>query len=130
VRSELHTLQLPAGSARQTEVVLVYGGNGWIGTQLCAYMREQNIVHTLAKRRVGHDTDTEVCAELRDTQPTHVLCVTGRTGGPGCLTVDYLDGVGAERTMANVCDNLYSVVRLCRVTLIHLSTGATGATVC
>ena len=52
----------------------------------------------------------QVLAELNTLQPTHIICVTGRTHGAGYNTIDYLDQGGAVVCRENINDNLYCVV--------------------
>ncbi|VDN94801.1 unnamed protein product, partial [Brugia pahangi] len=70
-------LNLPKRS--QKMAVVIYGGKGWIGQQCCKKLLERKIHFTLAKCRVGKNSDKEVLDELNGISCTHVLCCTGRT---------------------------------------------------
>ena len=111
--------------------MLVYGARGWIGAQLCQLLSQMSIAHHASAVKVGRDSDEQLSAELHTVSPTHVLCVTGRTHGPHFNTIDYLDSGAPAVTYENVCDNIYSVVRLaqlCAALGIHMTYVGTAYT--
>ena len=55
---------------------------------------------------VHYPTNFQVEKELALLGVTHVICVTGRTHGPGCNTIEDLEG-GADKVFINVMDNMY-----------------------
>ncbi|KAK6103698.1 NAD dependent epimerase/dehydratase family protein [Brugia pahangi] len=119
-------LNLPKRS--QKMAVVIYGGKGWIGQQCCKKLLERKIHFTLAKCRVGKNSDKEVLDELNGISCTHVLCCTGRTHGGKFKTVEYLEG-GPNQTFENIRDNLYSTVtlaRICQTLGLHFTYVGTG----
>ena len=72
----------------------------------------KEIPYKFAQCRVGTNSDEDVEKELVNLNVSHVVCVTGRTHGPGCPTIEYLEG-GPDRVYQNVRDNMY------RYNLIH-----------
>ena len=83
---------------------LVYGSNGWIGGMVVKLLRKQG--HTVIKARYRADDETGVEAELATENVDRILCLIGRTHGPGYSTIDYLEQKG--KLVENVRDNLYS----------------------
>jgi dihydrodipicolinate reductase len=63
--------------------LLVYGARGWIGQQFVELLKQQNVVFEVAKERPGSVTDNVICDEITSHQPSHVVCLIGRTHGPG-----------------------------------------------
>lgn len=88
--------------------VLLYGYNGWIGTQVCKLLSEMNI--NFIKGDVRAENIEELEKELREVEPTHVMSFIGRTHGKiddqEFTTIDYLEQKG--KIKENVRDNLYS----------------------
>lgn len=93
---------------------------------LCpASQARPGIEFTVGNARV--DNLKAVTAEIDATGPTHVLSVIGRTHGPGCGTIDYLES--KDRLVDNVRDNLYgplSLCLLCKEKNLHLTYLGTG----
>jgi 3,5-epimerase/4-reductase len=83
---------------------LVYGSNGWIGGMVVNLLRKQG--HTVIKAQYRADDETGVEAELATSNADRILCLIGRTHGPGYSTIDYLEQKG--KLVENVRDNLYS----------------------
>ena len=92
--------------------VIIYGHNGWIGNYICKYLDSSNINYTKSKFRVDDELNIE--SELVQVNPTHMLCLVGRTHGhtnnKTFTTIDYLEQPG--KLYENVRDNLYSPVYL------------------
>lgn len=88
--------------------VLLYGYNGWIGTQVCKLLSEMNINFITGDVRAENIEELE--KELREVEPTHVMSFIGRTHGKidnqEFTTIDYLEQKG--KIKENVRDNLYS----------------------
>ena len=105
---------------------LIYGGKGWIGGQVIDIlnnMNNQEIV--IGSSRVDDTKSVEL--ELKSEAPDRVLCLIGRTHGPGYSTIDYLEQKG--KLVENVRDNLFSPISLailCQKMNIHLTYLGTG----
>jgi 3,5-epimerase/4-reductase len=87
---------------------LVYGSKGWIGGMVCAQLTQQG--ETVVEASARADDEQAVEAELQSVIPDRILCLIGRTHGPGYSTIDYLEQKG--KLVENVRDNLYSPVVL------------------
>ena len=105
---------------------LLFGHNGWIGTQVCKLLESDNS-YTLYKSELRVDDTDKVEKELLEIKPDRVLCLVGRTHGPGYSTIDYLEQPG--KLVENIRDNLYSPVSLallCKTQHIHFTYLGTG----
>lgn len=87
---------------------LVYGTKGWIGGMVKTYLQKQG--ETVIDAEARADNEVQVEAEILSHQPDRILCLIGRTHGPGHSTIDYLEQKG--KLVENVRDNLYSPVVL------------------
>ena len=83
---------------------LVYGSNGWIGNMVVKLLRKKG--ETVIKARARADDELGVEAEIATSDVNRILCLIGRTHGPGYSTIDYLEQKG--KLVENVRDNLYS----------------------
>jgi dTDP-4-dehydrorhamnose reductase len=83
---------------------LVYGSKGWIGGMVCSYLRNHG--ETVVEAVSRADDEKAVEDELVTVTPDRILCLIGRTHGPGYSTIDYLEQKG--KLVENVRDNLYS----------------------
>jgi 3,5-epimerase/4-reductase len=104
---------------------LIYGGNGWIGQQLQHELLRHNHILSISPFRL--DDTSRVMEELKLLKPDRVVCLVGRTHGPGFGTIDYLEQPG--KLVENVRDNLYapvSLALLCRDLGIHMTYLGTG----
>ena len=104
---------------------LVWGGNGWIGGQF------QDILHKRGWKVISAtsraDNREAVLEEIRQHNPTHVICLIGRTHGPGYSTIDYLEQKG--KLVENINDNLYGPLVLagvCKSKGLHMMYMGTG----
>ena len=109
--------------------LLVYGGNGWICKQFIDYLKNNSLIDVnlivLSNNRV--DNIDSIIYEINEIKPTHILCMIGRTNGPGFTTIDYLEQKG--KLVDNIRDNLFSPVVLailCDRYNIHLTYLGTG----
>lgn len=84
--------------------ILIFGGRGWIGQQVCRYM-EQNTDFVVVHAGSRADDEMAVEQEIIRTEPDRILSLIGRTSGPGNNTIDYLEQKG--KILENVRDNLY-----------------------
>lgn len=110
-------------------LVLIYGGNGWIGTQFIEILYQNNIDYLLGSSRV--DNIVEVKKEIQLHQPTHIVSFIGRTHGTidnqVYSTIDYLEQ--PNKLPENIRDNLFSPLSLailCNSYNIHLTYLGTG----
>jgi nucleoside-diphosphate-sugar epimerase len=83
---------------------LIYGSKGWIGSMVKQYLKSKGemVVDAIARA----DNEEAVEKEMQDVMPDRILCLIGRTHGPGHSTIDYLEQKG--KLVENVRDNLYS----------------------
>ena len=109
--------------------VLVYGGNGWIGSQFVKLLDQEHIEYVIGKSRIDHTND--VINEVKTINPTHVVSFIGRThgkiGDKTYSTIDYLEEEG--KLVENIRDNLYSpliLADICRQHNIHYTYLGTG----
>ena len=103
-------------------VWLLFGWRGWIGGKVRTILEARGEVVHLATSR-AEDAEQEI---LR-LNPTHVVAWIGRTHGPGCNTIDYLEP--REKLVENLNDNLYSTLKLAMLSTkhgFHLTSGGTG----
>jgi len=106
--------------------LLIYGSRGWIGSYITDYINK-NTSNEIIIANARADNIIDVKAELDNWNPTHVLCMVGRTYGPGCNSIDYLEQPG--KLVENVRDNLWgpiSLAMLCKERNIHLTYLGTG----
>ena len=93
--------------------ILVYGANGWIGSQFCDIIRNStNTRHTLIYGGSRLNNIEQVRGEILRTRPTNVFCFVGRTHGKIgekiYTTIDYLEQDG--KLVDNIRDNLFSPI--------------------
>ena len=84
---------------------LIYGSKGWIGQQVFGHLTKLYPEDTLVLSDTRVDDEPAIEKELTSLRPDRVLCLIGRTHGPGYSTIDYLEQ--KERLVENVRDNLY-----------------------
>jgi nucleoside-diphosphate-sugar epimerase len=104
--------------------VLVFGGNGWIGSHILPHLHSHEVV--LANIRADSEHE-QLKQYIMHIAPSHVLCVCGRTCGIGCVSVDYLEK--PDMMKDNIRDNLYapvSLALLCDSLNIHYTYIGTG----
>ena len=88
---------------------LVYGSAGWIGQKYCGYAQSHA---TVVPGKARADDVIGIKAEIDEVGPSHIVCIIGRTHGPGCGTIDWLEQPGHLKH--NVRDNLFGPVVLAR----------------
>ena len=106
------------------ETWLVYGHQGWIGNYFCSNFPSNLNVKLVFPTSRADDIDG-VAIDLDHLKPNRVISFIGRTGGPGCNTIDYLEG----KLEMNIRDNLFSPVvlmKLCEMYQIHFTYLGTG----
>ena len=104
---------------------LIYGAEGWIGSQITDILKTKNEDIYPGESRV--DCIENVRNEIKDVNPDRVLCLIGRTHGPGYSTIDYLEQ--KDKLEENIKDNLFAPVSLaiiCNELNIHLTYLGTG----
>jgi 3,5-epimerase/4-reductase len=108
---------------------ILYGGNGWIGQKVVNILKDMHIELHVSLTRV--DDVAAIEKEIREIQPTHILCLLGRTHGTFegeyVQTIDYLEKKG--KIKENVRDNLFcplALAILCQKFQIHLTYLGTG----
>lgn len=107
--------------------ILVYGGNGWIGSKVCKLFKQDiDCTIILAQNRAE-----EIDLEMKSNNITHVISFIGRThgiyNGEVIPTIDYLEK--PEKLRENINDNLYSPLILamyCKEHNIHFTYLGTG----
>ena len=111
--------------------VLLYGGRGWIGSQLSTLLSNNSRVSLSYTSDVRVNDVDSVREEMDRIQPTHVICCIGRTHGvyEGQVipTIDYLEKPGKLRD--NIRDNLaapITLAHLCQQRNIHMTYLGTG----
>lgn len=107
--------------------VLIWGGNGWIGGMLCKELSEHKIDYVIAKSRMENFEECEEEFKSNDViRPiTHILCCAGKTHGPGCSTIDYLEDKIRENVESNLLGpmNLGFIARDKHIHYTYLGTG-------
>ncbi len=104
---------------------LVWGGKGWIGGQFQTILKERGWCVIEATSRA--DNRDAVLAEVAKHSPTHIVCLIGRTHGPGYSTIDYLEQ--KDKLVENMTDNLYGPLVLAGVSRtkgLHMMYMGTG----
>ena len=109
--------------------LLVYGSQGWIGTQFTNYLTLKSINFIKGIRRM--DNLESLSNELNSIKPTHIISFIGRTHGrigeQEYSTIDYLEQEG--RLVENIRDNLLAPISLalmCQERNIHYTYLGTG----
>jgi dTDP-4-dehydrorhamnose reductase len=107
--------------------ILIYGANGWIGSQFIELLSD--VKYSCGKARV--DNSNEVENEILEYRPTHVISFIGRTHGKigekVYGTIDYLEQEG--KLTENIRDNLFAplvLATICKKYNIHYTYLGTG----
>ena len=111
---------------RQSDrTALVWGGRGWIGGMFKEILLQKGWTVIDAQSRA--DDRDAVMKEAQLHHPTHIVCLIGRTHGPGYSTIDYLEQPG--KLVDNLTDNLYGpltlagVSRTLKIHMLYMGTG-------
>jgi dTDP-glucose 4,6-dehydratase len=110
--------------------ILIYGSNGWIGTQFVEILKNNNNIEFIeGKSRV--DSEEDLLKEINKINPSHIVSFIGRTHGIinniKYTTIDYLEQPG--KLTENIRDNLYSpllLAHICKSKNIHYTYLGTG----
>jgi dTDP-glucose 4,6-dehydratase len=109
--------------------ILIYGSDGWIGTQFINILKNNNINFEKGKSRC--DNFKNLNTEIELINPSHIISFIGRThgniGNTKYTTIDYLEQPG--KLKENINDNLYSPLLLshiCNLKGIHYTYLGTG----
>lgn len=89
--------------------LLIFGSNGWIGSQFINYLKEtesNNPNFTYIETNVRADNEVLVSDIIIAHSPTHIISFIGRTHDEGFNTIDYLEQEGKLKD--NIRDNLYA----------------------
>lgn len=111
--------------SHDNHTALVWGGKGWIGGQFQDVLKGRGWTVIEATSRA--DDRAAVLADINLHNPTHVVCLIGRTHGPGYSTIDYLEQ--KDKLVENVNDNLYAPLVLagvCKSKGLHMMYMGTG----
>ena len=96
-------------------LVLVFGSNGWIGSQFIDILNNSNIKYESATCRA--DDKVGIIKNIEHFSPTHIVSFIGRThgaiGDKQYGTIDYLEQDG--KLVENVRDNLFSPILLAEI---------------
>ncbi len=99
--------------------ILIYGSEGWIGTQVIEHLEKLSIEYH--KGLVRAENITQLENEINEIKPTHIMSFIGRTHGTHnnqvYTTIDYLEQPG--KIKENVRDNLYSPLVLAILSQKH-----------
>lgn len=99
--------------------VLFFGSKGWIGQQFLELLSDHEVF--IAETRADESAEEEI----KRINPDRVVSFIGRTYGPGCNTIDYLE----DKLFLNLRDNLFGNIALsliCQKYDIHFSVMNTG----
>jgi nucleoside-diphosphate-sugar epimerase len=110
--------------------ILVFGGNGWIGSKVVKLLNDMNII--CYKSTCRADDIKSVESEIEEIgNVTHIMSFIGRTHGvyegENIGTIDYLEKPG--KLVENIRDNLFSPIglaELCKNKSIHFTYLGTG----
>jgi len=109
--------------------ILIYGSNGWIGSQFLEILQEKKIDYICGNCRV--DNVVDITKEIQNISPTHVISFIGRTSGTinnkEYTTIDYLEQDG--KLIENIRDNLFApciLTNICIKNNIHFTYLGTG----
>ena len=119
--------------------IVLYGGRGWIGQMIYNLLQHNGYNVIISDTRVSDYS--VILNELKELQPTHVICTIGRTSGfiqhsnnfsqmsslEHVNNIDYLEYPG--KLKENLHDNLYGPLVLAKATSdlgIHLTYMGTG----
>ena len=75
--------------------ILIYGGNGWIGSQFIDILNKQNIEFVSSSLKINLESKNIILDEILSVKPTNIISFIGRTHGKindkYFSTIDYLE---------------------------------------
>lgn len=86
----------------------LFGHKGWIATQFIPYL--EALEFEILYPEIRADDEASLHQFFQMHKPTHVVSMIGRTHGPTCNTIDYLEEPG--KLDENIRDNLYAPILL------------------
>jgi len=107
--------------------IIIYGGNGWIGTQFVNIIKSDNETQNIYISNLRVDHTKALFEEIELLKPSHIISFIGRTHGDGINTIDYLEKAG--KLKENLRDNLFgpmTLASICKDKNIHLTYIGTG----
>lgn len=111
--------------------ILIYGGNGWIGSQFIDILNKQNINFVVSSLKVTLETKDLILNQIQEIKPTNIISFIGRTHGKindtYFSTIDYLEQ--DEKLVENLRDNLLGpqlLASICEEQKIHFTYIGTG----
>jgi UDP-glucose 4-epimerase len=114
------TITMSGFAAKDDQVYLLFGKNGWIGGMLTTMLRAQGKTVHLADSRT--EDRAAVLAEIEKYKPTHILNAAGVTGRPN---VDWCEANRVATIRANVIGSL-TIADICEQLHLHHCLFATG----
>lgn len=112
---ELATEERDSATQLPNLTFLIYGANGWIGSQVCHILKRMSHKVVSGVSRIDDEVATE--QEILNVNPDRIISLTGRTHGPGFGTIDYLEQKG--KLVENVRDNLFGPMVLAHLSEKH-----------
>ncbi|CAF1275448.1 unnamed protein product [Didymodactylos carnosus] len=122
-RTQQQQRETPSSSS---SIYLIYGGKGFIGSQIVSYLIDQGFIlkdknnispinneNYVCLSTVRVDDNIDITNELKLVNPTHIINCMGRThstAASGQLTIDSLQS--NETLNINIRDNLYCSIKL------------------
>jgi dTDP-4-dehydrorhamnose reductase len=103
----------------------MYGGRGWLGSILMDHLKTSSEISEIILGSSRVENTEDLISEIKEVSPDRIVCLVGRTHGPGCNTIDYLE----DKLALNLQDNLFSPLSLgniCVSSGIHLTYFGTG----
>ena len=88
--------------------IILFGGHGWIGSQLFELLKPNCIIPPKDIRVDNIETVSHYLDSFEKID--HVICCIGRTHGEGINNIDYLEQNGKLRE--NIRDNLFGPIAL------------------
>lgn len=108
-------------------MILLFGGQGWIGSQIYELFKE-DVEIVIPPKEIRVDDVVQLRHYLDSFDKIdHIICTIGRTYGEGINTIDYLEQKG--KLKENIRDNLFAPLVLaieCQSRNIHYTYLGTG----
>jgi nucleoside-diphosphate-sugar epimerase len=99
--------------------IVVFGARGFIGNLFCEYLLKNTndkykIIIPPDNIRPENYQDTRLFLSTLPEKPHSILAFIGRTSGPGCNTIDYLEQ-SRDKLLINIRDNMTAPLHLARL---------------